>query len=106
MKFSLTDFSFSDLKQTPPSKRALNIVVGFDCVYKQVRILRLFGLDFPNAVVQEFSYANHFLSEEFLTEFKGIFENISKRCRLPVNWRAISFCPITPWPWTTFPCPS
>lgn len=42
MKFSLTDFSFSDLKQTPPSKRALNIVVGFDCVYKQVRILRLF----------------------------------------------------------------
>ncbi len=78
MKFSLTDFSFSDLKQTPPSKRALNIVVGFDCVYKQVRILRLFGLDFPNAVVQEFSYANHFLSEDFLTEFKGIFEEYFK----------------------------
>ena len=78
MKISLTDFSLSDLKQKPPSKRALHIVVGFDCVYKQVRILRLFGLDFQNAVVQEFPYASHFLSEEFLTEFKSIFEEYFK----------------------------
>jgi len=78
MPISFADFSFSDLKQTPPSKKALNIIVGFDCVYKQVRILRLFGLDFPNAVVQEFPYSCQFLSEGFYDEFKRIFEEYFK----------------------------
>lgn len=74
MPTSFSRFSFDDLMQTAPSKKALNIIVGFDCVYKQVRIMRLFGLDFANAVVQEFPFANHFLSEKFFDEFKQIFE--------------------------------
>lgn len=74
----LKDFSLSDLKQVQPSKNALNIVAGFDCVYKQVRIMRVFGLDFANAVVQNFSYSSPFLSEEFLTEFKQIFDEYFK----------------------------
>ena len=74
MPTSFSRFSFDDLMQTAPSKKALNIIVGFDCVYKQVRIMRLFGLDFANAVVQEFPFANHFLSEKFFYEFKQIFE--------------------------------
>lgn len=74
MPTSFSRFSFDDLMQTAPSKKALNIIVGFDCVYKQVRIMRLFGLDFSNAVVQEFPFANHFLSEKFFDEFKQIFE--------------------------------
>ena len=72
-KSSVSDFSFADLRQVPPSKHALNIVVGFDHLLKQVKILRMFGLNFNKATVDTFAYAAHFLSEEFLTEFKEIF---------------------------------
>ena len=70
---SVSDFSFADLRQIPPSKHALNIVVGFDGVLKQVKIMRMFGLNFNKSTVDTFAYTNHFLSEEFLTEFKDIF---------------------------------
>ena len=70
---SVSDFSFADLRQIPPSKHALNIVVGFDGVLKQVKIMRMFGLNFNKSTVDTFAYTKHFLSEEFLTEFKDIF---------------------------------
>lgn len=71
-------FASSGGMKQAPSKKALNIVVGFDCVYKQVRIMRMFGLDYANAVVQDFPYTGHFLSEEFLTQFKQMFEEYFK----------------------------
>jgi len=73
LKSLFSDFSLAELRKVPPSKKALNIVVGFDCVYKQVKIMRTFGVDFANADVQTFPFKEQFLSAEFLTEFKEIF---------------------------------
>lgn len=74
----LSDMTVQDLKKTPPSKSALNIVIGFDTVVKKIDIMRLYGVDFSKAIVQSFSYTEHFLSDEFLEEFKSIFEEFFK----------------------------
>lgn len=70
MNFS--DLHLSDLKKVYPSKNGLNLVIGFDTTGKSVRFWRTFKLDFANADVQEFPYTAHFLSDEFLEEFRGI----------------------------------
>ena len=67
------DFEVNDLKRINPSKTALNIVVGIDTIYKQIRFMRIFGVEFKDAVFQDYPYTNAILSDEFNEEFKNIF---------------------------------
>ncbi len=68
----LMDFKFEDIKKIYPSKKSLNLIVGFDCVSQQILLLRMFGLDFKNCDYQSFNYTNSFLSENFYEEFEVI----------------------------------
>lgn len=76
-KSSSTDFSVSS-RQIPPSKRGKNVVIGFDTVNKQVRILALKGLDWNSGALECFDYNGQFLSDEFLAEFADILSRYLK----------------------------